>query len=84
MNEKKDNKIIFTIEENIGILQENSSGWKREVNLVSWNLQPSKIDIREWDKDHVRMSRGITLTTEEGRLLMESLQKYFNSKSQEV
>lgn len=29
--------IIFEIVEHIGVLSEKKNGWKKEVNLVSWN-----------------------------------------------
>ena len=29
--------------------------------MVSWNGNEAKIDIREWDENHEKMSRGITL-----------------------
>ena len=55
----------FSIVRHIGVLAEGAKGWKKEVNLVSWNDRPVKLDIREWDENHVKMSRGITLSAEE-------------------
>ena len=45
---------------------------KKEVNLVSWNGSPAKIDIREWYEDD-RCGKGITLTDDEARELYETL-----------
>ena len=45
---------------------------KREVNLVSWNGKPAKVDIREWYEDG-RCSKGITLTDAEAKELYEAL-----------
>ena len=39
--------------------------------MVSWNDRPAKLDIREWDENHVKMSKGITLNAEEAALLRE-------------
>ena len=58
-------EITFNIEKKYGILSEKESGWKKEVNLVSWNGREAKIDIREWNEDHTRMSKGLTFTKEE-------------------
>lgn len=44
-----------------------------EVNLVSWNKRPAKIDIRRWDKDHTFMGKGVALTEDEAKALLEAL-----------
>lgn len=54
--------IVFEIKEQIGIIEEFETGWRKELNLVSWNGNEPKYDIRDWDEKHERMSRGITLT----------------------
>ena len=68
----EDNKEFrFSIMRHIGVLAEGTKGWKKEVNLVSWNDRPAKLDIREWDENHVKMSKGVTLSAEETALLRE-------------
>ena len=67
------NNITSEILEHIGIIGENNNGWKREVNIVSWNGGQPKIDIREWDEHHERMSKGITMTEEQAKALYEVL-----------
>lgn len=59
------NQINYEIKEHIGIISENKNGWTKELNLVSWNDNDPKYDIRDWDPKHEKMSRGITLTEEE-------------------
>ena len=61
----------FSITRHIGVLAEGTKGWKKEVNMVSWNDRPAKLDIREWDEHHVKMSKEITLSAEEAALLRE-------------
>lgn len=61
----------FSIVRHIGVLAEGNKGWKKEVNMVSWNDRPAKLDIREWDESHVKMTRGITLNAEESVILKE-------------
>ena len=58
------NQINYEIKEHIGIISENKNGWTKELNLVSWNDNEPKYDIRDWDPKHEKMSRGITLTEE--------------------
>ena len=65
--------IKYEITEHIGVLSENAKGWKKEINRVSWNDREPKIDIRDWDPDHTKMGKGITLTDEEAQKLKELL-----------
>lgn len=55
----------FEIVEHIGVIAEGSKGWRKEVNLVSWNGAAPKYDIRDWSEDHSKMGKGITLTADE-------------------
>lgn len=55
----------FEIKETIGILSTSSKGWTKELNLISWNGGAPKYDIRDWDPDHEKMGKGITMTEEE-------------------
>jgi hypothetical protein len=63
--------IKFEIIKNIAVLSEGSKGWKKELNLISWNNNEPKYDIREWSPDHTKMGKGITLTKEELLMLKE-------------
>ena len=42
-------EIKFEIVKRIGVLSEGNNGWKKELNLVSWNDRAPKYDIRDWD-----------------------------------
>ncbi len=65
----------FEVVENIGILSENAKGWRKELNLVSWSEREPKYDIREWNPDHTRMSKGVTFTEDEMKILLELLKE---------
>ncbi|WP_088189473.1 PC4/YdbC family ssDNA-binding protein [Desulfosporosinus sp. FKA] len=65
--------IKFEIKEIIGVLAESPKGWKKELNLVSWNDKTPKYDLREWSPDHTKMGKGVTLTKEELEKLKEIL-----------
>lgn len=67
----------FEVVEQIAVLSENAKGWRKEFNLVSWNERDPKYDIREWDPDHKKMSKGITMTEEEAKMLYEILKDEF-------
>lgn len=64
--------IQFEISEHICVLGTTKSGWTKELNKVSWNGHESKYDLREWDPEHLRMGKGITLTNEEMQLLLKA------------
>lgn len=70
--------IKFDIVENLGVLSTNAKGWTKELNLVSWNERDPKYDIRDWNEDHTRMSKGITLTEEEAEVLKNILEDNFS------
>ena len=57
----------------IGVLSENAKGWRKELNLISWNGGAAKYDIRDWAPDHEKMGKGTTLTEEEIGNLKEIL-----------
>lgn len=63
----------FEIKETIGTLSESNKGWKKELNLISWNEMAPKFDLREWAPDHEKMGKGITLTSNELKALKEIL-----------
>lgn len=65
--------IKFEVIEKIGVLSKNSSGWTKELRLVSWNDKPAKYEIREWSPDGQKCNKGITFTDEEYKELKKLL-----------
>ena len=57
--------IKYEIIETLGVLSENAKGWKKELNLVSWNGREPKYDLRDWAPEHEKMGKGVTLSKEE-------------------
>ena len=66
--------ITFEIERHLGVLESFQTGWSKELNLVSWNGNPAKYDIRDWSPDHTKMSKGITLTRKQMSLMFDLLE----------
>jgi len=66
-------EIKYDIIKTLVVLSENPKGWKKEVNIVSWNDRKPKLDIREWGPNHERMGKGATLSREELQMLKEWL-----------
>ena len=67
--------IKFEIKETVGVIAESAKGWKKELNLISWNGNEAKYDLREWSPEHEKMGKGVTLTKDELKALRELLNK---------
>lgn len=65
--------IKFEIKETIGVIVESAKGWKKELNLISWNGKEAKYDLREWSPEHEKMGKGVTLSNDELKALKELL-----------
>lgn len=70
--------IRFEIKKEIAVLSESSKGWRKELNLVSWNGAEAKYDLRDWAPGHEKMGKGITLTSEEAKQLRTALNEMDN------
>ena len=55
-------EFTFEITKHIGVIK---------AYETSWNGGQPKVDIRDWDENHERMSRGVTLTKDEFRKMVE-------------
>ena len=66
--------IKYEIEKELGYISESAKGWKKELNLISWNGKEEKYDLRDWSPEHEKMGKGITLTIDE----LKELKKLLN------
>ena len=62
-------EIKYEVVQRIAVLSQRPRGWERQLNMVSWNGNPPKYDIRDWSPDGSRMAKGISLTEEELKTL---------------
>jgi hypothetical protein len=58
-------ELKYEIIEKIGVVSEGAKGWQKELNLISWNGREPKYDLRDWDANHEKMGKGVTLSKEE-------------------
>lgn len=63
----------FEIKEQLGYISESPKGWRKELNLISWSEREPKYDIRDWDSNHEKMGKGVTLTINELKELKDLL-----------
>ena len=78
------NDVTFEIMEHIGVIDtidNREEKWTKEINVVAWNGGKPKIDVRDWNEAHDRMSRGITLTEEQAKNLTKALVDRFRARS---
>lgn len=54
--------ISCEIVEQLLVIEERNAGWNLELNLIKWNGEEPKYDIRPWNEDHSRSGKGLTLT----------------------
>lgn len=66
-------EIKYDIKETVGTLSESNKGWFKELNLISWNDREPKYDIRDWDPEHAKMGKGVTLSKDELKKLKDIL-----------
>ena len=57
--------IKYDIEKEIGVISESAKGWRKELNLISWNGKEAKYDLRDWSPEHEKMGKGVTLSKDE-------------------
>jgi hypothetical protein len=70
--------IKYEIVEELGVISESGKGWTKELNIVSWNGATPKYDIRDWAPNHEKMGKGITLSSDEVKILINLLNKNNN------
>lgn len=71
--------LTYEIKDTIAVLNDND-GITIECNLISFNDAPAKVDIRKWDRrdpDNPKMWKGISLSDEEAKMLVFTLQDWF-------
>ena len=66
----KTEEISYDVVEEYAVIAESEDGLrKKEINLVSWNQNEAKVDMRWWtyneDGERVKCNKGVTLTLEE-------------------
>ena len=77
VNRNSNTEVTFEIMEHVGVLETRSDGWTKEVNIVEWNRNDAKFDIRDWDPQHLRMRKGVTLRRDEAIEIAKILSSYF-------
>ncbi len=84
MTNNRNNEITYDIMEHIAVLGEvggRDEKWTKEINVGAWNGGKPKIDVRDWDENHERMSRGITLTEDQAMKMTKALVDRYRTRA---
>lgn len=66
--------IQYEIVKEIAVLSQSDSGYTKEINLIAWNGNEPKYDIRSFSPNREKCGKGITLTEQEVKMLFKALQ----------
>ena len=66
-------EIQYEIIREIAVLSKSNSGYTKEINLISWNGNEPKYDIRSFSPNREKCGKGITLTEQEVKMLLKAL-----------
>ena len=59
-------EFTYEIVQPVAVLARSANGrYTTELNYISFNGQPAKLDLRKWDREKGKMFKGITLNEEE-------------------
>lgn len=73
-------EIQYEIVKEIAVLSKSDSGYTKEINLISWNGNEPKYDIRSFSPDREKCGKGITLTEQEVKNLLAALRTELKNK----
>lgn len=66
----------FEVTEHIAVLSESAAGYSTELNRVSYNGYPAKLDLRKWHDG--QPLKGVSLSDDEARRLYDALAEVFD------
>jgi len=69
-------EVKFEIVEHLCVLETFATGWTTEFNIVKWGDGEPKYDIRNWNSDHTKCSKGVTLFEYEMANIMEAYENH--------
>lgn len=65
----------------IALISGLETGYRKELNIVSWNGKEPKYDLRNWSPEGIAL-RGLTLTEDEAKELQKVLNDMFAEQSE--
>ena len=65
----------------IALISGSETGFRKELNIVSWNGREPKYDLRNWSPEGIPL-RGVTLTEDEAKELRKVLNDMFAEQAE--
>ena len=65
----------------IALISGSETGFRKELNVVSWNGMEPKYDLRNWSPEGMAL-KGLTLTEEEAKELQKALNDMFTEQAE--
>ena len=65
----------------IALISGSETGFRKELNVVSWNGREPKYDLRNWSPEGKAL-KGLTLTEEEAKELQKALNDMFTEQAE--
>ena len=65
---KEKSEIKFEVTQELGVIEDPYNPdvtMVKQLNMVSWNDKTAKADIRGWNEDRSKMTKGITMNVDE-------------------
>ena len=62
------------------LISGSETGFRKELNIVSWNGKEPKYDFRSWSPEGIAL-RGLTLTEDEAKELQKVLNEMFTEQA---
>lgn len=73
-----DPKFKYEIKEQLAVLSKDGDNTV-EANIIAYNDGRPKLDIRKWDRKENKLLKGITLTDNEAKALLDVLKKKYST-----
>ena len=66
----------YEIKKHVATITETHEGdYTLELNIISYNGNDPKYDLRKWDRKNDKMQKGITFTAEEAAKICQALKE---------
>ena len=65
----------------IALISGSETGFRKELNVVSWNGREPKYDLRNWSPEGMAL-KGLTLTEEEAKELQKAQNDMFTEQAE--
>ena len=65
----------------IALISGSETGYRKELNIVSWNEKEPKYDLRGWSPEGIPL-KGVALTEEEAKDLQKVLNDLFAEQTE--